>query len=82
MKIEPDFFGKMKAIFNRYPAQNVVKRIPQGFGLVEGRTFNVVKETEQGRKWVAFNLTIADVLRGLDGRYKDTAERRFHVLPA
>lgn len=82
MRIEPDFFGKMKAIFTRYPVDGVKAKKQSVSVPIEERTFNVVKETEDGRKWVAFGLPIADVLRGLDGRFKDNEARRFHVIPA
>lgn len=85
--ISPDFNHALKDIFERYPLEALPEATKENKPMLESvdapdRIFNVIKETEDGQRVVAFGLDIKDVFRGIDGRYKDTETVKFHVIPS
>ena len=91
-----DFRGEMKSLFNRYPidtppsAPEEAETIPKPrYDTTEAVTvpidahrFNVVKQTDEGAWMIEFGITLADVLRGVDGRFRDREGVKFRVIPA
>ncbi len=83
---ERDFNGEMRAIFGKYPLgatlADISERVSEIPLDIEARRFNIVKETEHGSRIVVFAITIEDVLRGINGRYKGSDVVKYHVIPA
>ncbi len=80
--MSPDFKAALKAVFTKHegPATAEPRIIPICL-VPDTRRFNVVKVTETDQKVIAFGITIKDALRGINGRYNDTPEIRYRIIP-
>lgn len=80
---ERDFNSEMNAIFAKHSSEKVETkpRLPVFLDKREKR-FNVVKETETGKKVVEFGITWNDTLTAIEGRFKNTDKAKYHVVRA
>lgn len=79
MRVKRDFQAELKKICAQETPQEAPKEETPEVPLNEPR-FNVLKQTEAGTRFIEFGITMKDVLLGLDGRFKDTYNTRYHVV--